>query len=214
MENKKDKKMVIMMILTTIVCLLPIVYGLMVYNKLPDQIPTHWNLQGEVDGYSSRKFAVFGMPVLLAVLNLIVQVGMQIDPKHRNHSEKMRLVLAWFVPVLTLMVVPICLLAAQGVQIDVAFVISLFMGILFMLLGNYLPKCKQNYTIGYKIPWTLESEENWNKTHRLAGFIWTIGGLLIIISCFIGSEVVLFPVVFLMVVIPFVYSYALYKRGI
>lgn len=215
MENNKNKKLMILtMVLTTLVCLLPLVYGLMIFDRLPDEIPTHWNFAGEVDDYSSKGFAVFGMPVLLAVLNLVVQIGMAADPKHVNNSEKIKIMIAWFVPVLTLVVVPICLLAAQGIQIDVGFVITLVIGILFLLIGNYLPKCRQNYTIGIKVPWTLNSEENWNKTHRLAGFVWILGSLLIIFSAFFGHEIVLFPAVLFMVLIPVVYSFALYKKGI
>lgn len=213
MKNNK-KMMILTMILTTVVCLLPIVYGLLVFDRLPDEIPTHWNLAGEVDDYSSKGFAVFGMPVFMAVLNLVVQIGMAADPKNANHSEKIRLLVAWFVPALTLVVVPICLLAAQGIQINVGFVVTLIIGILFLLIGNYLPKCRQNYTIGIKLPWTLNSEENWNRTHRLAGFVWFFGSLIIIFSAFFGSEIVLFPAVFLMVLIPFVYSFVLHKKGI
>lgn len=215
MENNKNKnKMVGMLILTTIVCLLPMVYGLMVYDRLPAEVPIHWNMANEVDNYSSKAFAVFGMPVLMAVLNLVVQIGMAMDPNKAGHPEKIKVLIAWIIPLLTLIVVPISLLVAQGIQIDVGFVVTLVIGILFLMIGNYLPKCRQNYTLGIRLPWTLNSEENWNRTHRMAGFVWMTGSIVIVFLAFLGSEMVMFPVLLLMVLIPIAYSFGLYKKGI
>ena len=86
-------------------------------------------------------------------------------------------------------------------------------GLMFIIVGNYLPKCKQNYTIGIKIPWTLNSEENWNKTHRFAGWLWTICGILIMLTGFLGSFWVFLPIALLMVIVPVVYSYILHRKG-
>lgn len=208
MMNKKT------LIFTTIICLLPLIYGLLVYGKLPAEVPTHWNAAGEIDGYSRKEFAVFGLPVFMAVLNIIVQAVMAADPKKANHAEKIKLISCWFVPVLALITVPITLLAAQGIEINVGFIITLALGILFLLIGNYLPKCRQNYTMGIKLPWTMNSEENWNKTHRMAGFIWTLGSIVIIFSAFLGSELILFPVCIIMAFLPMIYSFALYRKGI
>jgi uncharacterized membrane protein len=96
----------------------------------------------------------------------------------------------------------------------VEVVTPLLIGIIFTIVGNYLPKCRQNYTIGFKIPWTLHSEENWNKTHRLGGIVWTIGGVLTIISTFIGFTALLLPIMLAMVFVPMIYSYLLYRKGI
>ena len=81
-----------------------------------------------------------------------------------------------------------------------------------MVIGNYLPKCKQNYTLGIKLPWTLDDEENWNRTHRFAGFLWVVGGVLIAINAFLEWEWLFLVVVFAMVLIPAIYSYLYYKK--
>ena len=90
----------------------------------------------------------------------------------------------------------------------------LLLGILFTVIGNYMPKAKQSYTMGIKLPWTLNSEENWNRTHRLAGFVWSVGGLLMIVNGFVQwvwlSEIIVFAMIF----IPIVYSFVLYRKGI
>ena len=101
---------------------------------------------------------------------------------------------------------------ALGHKVDVEIIMPLFMGALFVIIGNYMPKCKQSYTMGIKLPWTLNDEENWNKTHRMAGFLWVIGGVIIMASAFLGSFWLFFVVLIPMVVVPFVYSYTLYKK--
>jgi len=93
-------------------------------------------------------------------------------------------------------------------------VMPILVGLTLAIIGNYLPKCKQNYTIGIKIPWTLNSEENWNRTHRFAGRLWMVCGLAIMLTGFIGGFWVFLPIVLLMVLVPFLYSYILYRRGV
>lgn len=101
---------------------------------------------------------------------------------------------------------------ALGHKISVEIIMPLFMGALFVVIGNYMPKCKQSYTLGIKLPWTLDDEENWNKTHRLAGFLWVIGGVVIMASAFLGKFWLFFVVLVPMVIIPTVYSYILYRN--
>ena len=84
-----------------------------------------------------------------------------------------------------------------------------------LIIGNYMPKTKQSYTMGIRLPWTLHSEENWNRTHRLAGFLWVLGGLYFIVMSFVGWTPAGFLIpLAVMVLVPTVYSYVLYKRGI
>jgi len=84
--------------------------------------------------------------------------------------------------------------------------------VLFIVIGNYMPKCRQNYTMGIKLPWTLNDEENWNKTHRLAGKIWVAGGILIVISALLQCFWICFAVFAVMLFVPFVYSWRLYSK--
>lgn len=211
MKMNKDKKRIV---LTTLICLLPIIYGLIVWDKLPEQVPTHWGADGEINGYSSKAFAVFGLPVFLAFINVIANVAILADPKRVNHSDKMKALVAWFVAVLSLIVVPICLMAAQGILLNVSLIVSLLVGVVLLIIGNYLPKCKRNYTIGIKLPWTLDSDENWNRTHRLAGYVWTVGSILCILAALFGQMMLMLPVVILMTIIPCIYSFILYRKGI
>jgi uncharacterized membrane protein len=87
-----------------------------------------------------------------------------------------------------------------------------FVGGVFLGIGNYLPKTHQNYTVGFKLPWTLEDEENWNRTHRLAGQVWVFGGTLTIVNAFLGNMWIFIAAIVLMVLVPTVYSYWLYTQ--
>jgi uncharacterized membrane protein len=88
----------------------------------------------------------------------------------------------------------------------------LLVGLMFIIVGNLLPKCRQSYTMGIKLPWTLANEENWNKTHRLGGKTWVIGGIITMATAFIGSFWILLGVLIVMVAVPTIYSYCLYRK--
>lgn len=209
---KNDKKT---LILTTLVCLLPALAGAAIYSRLPETMATHWNLSGEADGWSSRAFAVFGLPLIVTGLNLALYFGLNADPKRGNMSPALRLISQWTCPVVSVLCGGLTL--AKGLHYDVRIerVMPVFAGLLFVIVGNYLPKTKQSYTMGIRLPWTLHSEENWNRTHRLAGFLWVIGGLYFLVMSFFGFSPARFVIPMLvMVLVPMLYSYLLYRKGI
>lgn len=208
---RMNKKIII---ITSLVILLPMLAGIFMWKLLPESIPVHWNFEGEIDGYAGKPFAVFFMPLFMLGMHLICTLATRADPKTQNFNSKMLGLILWICPVLSLLCMTASYSAAFGFDVRVEFIIPLFMGVLFLIIGNYLPKCKQNYTIGIKIPWTLRSEENWNKTHRLAGFVWIVCSLVIIVGSFFETAVVYttFVPIVLMTVIPMVYSYLYYRK--
>lgn len=208
------KKNLKVLIITSIVILLPILAGLILWNQLPEQIPSHWNAAGEIDGWSSKAFSVFGIPLILLAAQWLCVLGSAADPKKENHPQKVLHLVLWIIPVLSVLLHVITYSVALGKEVRVEVVLPVFIGIIFAIIGNYMPKCKQNYTIGIKIPWTLNSEENWNRTHRFAGRLWMVCGLMIILTGFFGGFWVFLPIVLLMVIAPFVYSYVLYRKGV
>ena len=202
------------LLITSLMLLLPIVAGLLLWNQLPDQMPTHWNAAGEVDSWSSKPFAVFGLPALMLVIHWVCVLGTQADPKKDNHSTKILHLVLWICPVLSIFLHAVTYAAALGKEVRMEMIMPILIGLMLTVVGNYLPKCKQNYTIGIKLPWTLSSEENWNKAHRFAGRLWTVCGLAIILTGFFGGFWVFLPIVLLMVLAPCVYSYCLYRKGV
>ena len=209
MKNKKT------LILTSLVCLIPILVGAVVYSRLPETMATHWNLNGEPDGWSSRPFAVFALPGIMLAVNLLLPFALNADPKRENMSPALKSIAIWTIPLISLLCSGATLAYGLGYDLRIERLIPSFMGLLFVAIGNYLPKTKQSYTMGIRVPWTLASEENWNRTHRLAGFLWVIGGLLFIIISFIGwSQAAFLIILALMILAPVVYSYLLFRKGI
>ena len=208
------KKNLRLLVVTSVVILLPILAGVFLWDRLPQQVPNHWNMSGEVDGWSSRGFAVFGMPLIMLAVQWITVLATMADPKKQNHSEKVLQLIFWIIPVLNLLISVATYTSAMGGSVRMEVLSTVFIGALFVVLGNYLPKCKQNYTIGIKIPWTLSSEENWNRTHRLAGWIWVAGGVGMMIAGFLGFFWLMIGVTLVMSLVPCIYSYILYSKGI
>ena len=207
------KKNLKLLIITSVIILLPILAGVALWDQLPDPMPSHWNAAGEIDGWSSKPCAVFVLPFILVAAQWLCLLGTTADPKKKNHSDKVLHLVLWIIPVLSVVMHTFTYLIALGYGVRMEVVMPVFMGLIFAIIGNYMPKCKQNYTIGIKIPWTLDNEENWNKTHRFAGWAWTFGGIAIILTGFLGSFWIFLPIALLMVIVPIVYSYMLHRKG-
>ncbi len=209
-KNKVDK----LLIITTLICLLPIILSLVMYDKLPDEMPIHWDINGNPDNYGSKVFATIGLPLMMAGLNIITHFGLNTDPKKANSSVVLKLIGKFTIPFLTVTLVPITIFAGLGYDMSIERVVPAFVGLLFIVIGNYLPKSKQNYTVGIKIPWTLNNEDNWNKTHRLGGYIWIIGGLVMFVNSFLKIYwIPVFSIIIAsMIFVPVIYSYILYRN--
>lgn len=202
------------LIITSIIILLPILAGVALWNQLPESVPIHWNAAGEVDGWASKTMAVFGLPAFLLAIHWVGVVATFSDPKKQNHSQKILALVFWLVPVLSIILMAVTYFSAMGQDVRIEIIVCILLGLLFVFVGNYLPKCKQNYTIGIKIPWTLHSEENWNRTHRLAGYVWVGGGFAIMISGIFGILWVALAACIVMVLVPVIYSFILNRKGV
>lgn len=209
MKNKRDRRT---LVLTVFLCLLPAAAGLAFYHRLPDQVATHWGMSGEPNGYSSRAFAAVGMPLILLALHLVLWLLLESDPKNKGVPSPVRAMSRWIIPVISLGTQTLVLYNALAQPVDPTLAVTLFMGVMFTALGNYLPKCRQSYTVGIRLPWTLNDEDNWNRTHRLAGWLWTVGGILIIITAFFRAGWLMTAILTAMVAVPVGYSYLFYRR--
>ena len=205
------------LIIASIVTLLPVLIGIICWNRLPDVMATHFGMNNEADGFSRKAFAVFGLPAILLAVLWIGAFVTSHDPKRQNISPKMFSLGLWIAPVISLVVAATMYPINLGYALDVTFFAGLFLGLMFIIIGNYLPKARQNYTIGIKIPWTLANEENWNRTHRFAGYLWMICGILVILGCltrFVPAHW-MFGIFLIMVLVPSIYSFWLHaKKGL
>ena len=184
MSNMKTNKNTL--ILTSIVTLLPILIGILLWNKLPDSMATRFNLYNVADGYREKWFVVIIEPFILLAVHLIMAMIIAADPRKKNISSKVYGITIWLVPASSLALAVVTYPYNLGIHFNISLFIGIFMGITCIILGNYLPKTRQNYTIGCLLPWTYANEGNWNKTNRLAGVISIVMGILIIINAAMG----------------------------
>ena len=206
------KKHKFLLLLTSLIVLLPMIAGMCLWNRLPQSVPTHFDGSGQADGWSSREFAVFGLPLFVLLLHWICIAAVMADPKAKNLSQKILHLTLWISPAVSLFSGISTYGAALDAPINTARIANLLLALIFIAIGNYLPKCAPNYTVGIRLPWTLHDEENWRRTHRFAGFLWMIGGILLLPAALLSTMWVTFAVVLVLTLLPVVYSFLLYLR--
>ena len=201
-------------IISSIITLLPMIFGFIVWSRLPENIATSFGWNGEPTGYSSKLFAVVGLPAILTIVNLICIIATNADPRKKNIDNKVISVVISIIPICSL-ICGVCIYGnALGYRVNVENIMFVFVGVVIFVLGFILPKCKQNYTIGIRLPWTLHDEENWNKTHKLAGKLWIISGIVMTVAGLLKFTILFMITIFVIVIIPTVYSYLLYRSKI
>ena len=189
------------------------------YAKLPDQIPIHWNVNGQIDEYSSKLY-IFFPAVLLLFMNIIFTLLKHIDPKKNNYErfhnafESIKLAIYLFIFCLWGITLVACF---DPALINISLMLTMLCGAIFTILGNLMPKFKSNFFIGIKTPWTLSNETVWMKTHRMAGKLWFIGGILMMISALFlrSNDMIIGQFIFITCILAFVpciYSYVLYRK--
>ena len=199
---------------TSLLTLLPIPVGLLLWDKFPETLAIHWGITGQADGFASIPFTVFGLPLMMLALYWLCVLFTALDKGNRGRNAKMFRIVLWTIPVIS----NLSLLGLYAFALDVEFspvawtVIP--MGLLFAVMGNYMPKTRMNSTMGIKVKWTYTSEENWNATHRFAGKVWMIGGILLILCGLLphGWAVSIMLAAFLvLILLPIFYSWRYYK---
>ncbi len=205
------KRYKLLLAVTSVIILLPIIAGLILWSSLPDAIAIHWNAEGTADGFAGKAYAVFALPAFLLAVHWICTLVTSADPKSKDINGKPMALVLWICPLISILTATLMYGTALGYDISVELIMPLVLGALFVVVGNYMPKCKQNYTIGIKVPWTLTDEENWNKTHRFAGIVWVAGGIIVMLTALARSVYVMLAILLTMAFIPMVYSYILYR---
>ena len=206
------KKNLSTLIITSIIILLPVLAGIFLWDRLPEVIATHFGANGEPNGWSSRPFVVFGLPCILLAVQWICMLGTNADPKRDRISPKMMKLVLWIIPVIACVTMTLVYSEALGYPLKMGTVMPVLIGVLFIIIGNYLPKCRQSYTMGIKLPWTLADEDNWNRTHRMAGKLWVICGVAFLLAAFLRIDWLIIAIFVVMIAVPTLYSYVLHVR--
>ncbi|QUI21757.1 SdpI family protein [Vallitalea pronyensis] len=200
-----------------ILSLLSLIGTFIIYNRLPEQVPMHWNMRGEVDRYDPKYMVLIigALPLALAVLKKVLP---HIDPRRDNYKKhgpaysKIIFFTTLFLILINWTVIAISL----GANLNIDLIVPVGIGVLFIIMGNYMPQFRHNYFVGIKTPWALADEDNWKKTHYIGGYVFMIDGLLFIISGLIRSETaitVLLILMFISIGYLYVYSYLLYAKS-
>ncbi|HYW09000.1 MAG TPA: SdpI family protein [Longimicrobium sp.] len=187
------------------------IFSLAVYSRLPERIPSHWNLAGEVDGWSPRSVGAFIFPLIATGSLVLPWMLFRIDPRRANleRSPDRHLIINLSV-LFAALVQCLTLGSVLGWPIDVPTGIVAGVGLLMVGIGNYLPRVRSNWWIGVRTPWTLSSERVWQRTHRLAGRVFVAGGAVLAATAFVPDALrgwIVLPVVVVIAAVPLVYSY-------
>jgi len=200
----------------------PFIYGALIFPQLPSKIPTHFNIEGKADAWGGPS-SIFLGPGIMGAVSIFVYVLLsnlkKFDPKKYDEAndtlyKDFAVLTVVFLSILSLIII---YSSTHADEINVGQLILPLVGLTFAGLGWYMPKFKQNYFVGFKLPWTLENVDNWNETHKVAGKIWIYGGLFQVVVTF------LLPMKFgfigfmlatgVMVIIPTVFSYRMFRNG-
>lgn len=197
LKNKKA------LILSSLVTLLPIPVGLLLQEKFSPAFA------------AAMPFNAVFVPLTMLAAQWLCILLTCLDKRNRDHNRKPMTMVLWIIPILSCLVSGIMYGLFLGAEFSPVAWMLVGIGILFVIIGNYMPKTKMNATLGIKLPWTYSSEENWNATHRLAGKLWVIGGLLLML-CALLPEAVAFLTLFLilavMIALPCLYSWRFYRK--
>ena len=194
-----------------------VIASALVYPKLPLTIPTHWDMLGRPNGWSGRLWGAWVMPIFLVVLWAFMRVLPRIDPRGSNYAKFGGAYEGIIVSIMLFMLGMhiIILRAALGYPVAMERVLPIGLGVLFIAIGNLLPRARPNWFIGIRTPWTLSSDRVWEKTHRFGGHVFVGAGILMVLSALVTAPwapVVLFTIIVLCTASVLIYSYVEWKR--
>jgi len=203
--------------ISIILILASIIASFFFYAHFPDRVATHWDFNNEVNGWSSRAFAAFFFPALILGMYLLFLFLPWLDPKKDRYAEfsKPYNIFKTIMIVFMTTIYGLVGLNGMGYNVNVGLYTPLLVGILFIIIGNYLSKFKLNWFIGMRTPWTLSSEEVWNKSNRFAGKLFILAGILMIAQIFFPATwriPVFIGMITVVVILPTAYSYWLYYK--
>ncbi len=211
-KNNKLKTLI-----SSLLILSPTLFGLIIWHKLPYEMVSHIGLDGAPDAISKKTFCVFGLPIILLALHLFCLWITGKDPKNQKQTDKAKGIVFWILPAASIFVHSLMYATALEMQFNPMVFVVGFLAFMFIFIGNYMPACRQNSTLGIKIKWTLENAENWRATHRFSGKVWFICGFLLIPCAFLPEKFapyILAGIILPIVILPLCYSYLYHKKQV
>ena len=186
------------------------------YPQLPEKMATHWGASGEPNGYSSRLWGAWMLPLFMALIWMILRAIPHIDPRKANYEKFAGMYDALVILILAFLLLMhvVVLMGATGTQIRMERVLMPSVGIFIAIIGVLIPRVHPNWFVGIRTPWTLTSDLSWERTHRIGGPLFVMLGVLMIASSFLAPEVAIWILVaaaLAIVIFLFAYSYQVWK---
>lgn len=200
------------LIITSVVCLLPIILGMLVYSELPEQVAIHWGIDNNPDGYFSKIAFVFGMPIMMLALQIFCCIVSDISDKNPEANKKAVTVYKWIIPILTVILYIITIMVALGSNLDIRKIVMIILGIIFIVSGNYMPKLRADYFMNMKAFWVKNRDEKLvNKAARITGYMLIISGFLCITSILFKPSVSVIVIILSILATILIYLYVFCK---
>ncbi len=200
-------------IISFILLLVPIILGIVFYDKMPEQLPTHWGTNGEVDQYSSKLMALILLPCILFAVQGIAIFATKNDPRKKNISESGLNIILFICPILSIVINFVIIMYGLNKPINMTKIVGLILSLTFIVLGNFIPKQRRNYTLGIRVSWALNSDDNWNATHRFGGIVMVVCGVLALIATLLSDNILFFIIPIMVAgILPVIYSYLYYVK--
>jgi len=217
MKNNPVKPTLKTEIIPLVLLIITVVLSFYFYANWPDQVASHWNFKGEVDGWSSKTFNAIFFPLLLVGMYLLFIFLPYLDPKKDRYQEFSKPYHIFKASIIGILAIIYLAMGAYnlGYAINIGQIVPLFIGLMMIVIGNFMGKVKNNWFMGIRTPWTLSSENVWNKTHRLGGWLFMIFGLIIIIAPYLPEPLsmgLFFLGALALILGTTVYSYLIYRQ--
>lgn len=202
MRKMNLTKLDIYTVLLTLSSLLP---GIAVYRRLPEEIAIHFTMNNQADGWADKGFAVFGLPFILAIVQLSSCAIVNTD-RRTAQSEKANRIVRFIIPAIAFVTETMIILYAMEKLTDVSLGMTCLLSLLMIVVGNYMPKTRQNSFLGIRTRKTLSDEVIWNKVHRLAGRVWTVGGIIMLVLALNSLYTAVLLLMFVLFLVPLFYQ--------
>lgn len=206
------------LVLICILSLIPSVITAAVFNKLPEQIPMHWDINGNIDSWYPKFPGAFLLPGITILAAFLFMVLPNLDPKKENYEKFKKsyfIIQIFMIAFFTVLQIVIISVSLGSEFISVDFIVKFMIGIMFIIFGYLMPNLKHNYFLGIKTPWTYASEEVWNMSHKHGGYIWFIAGFILCALAFVQagiSAAIYFSLIMIAAFEPIVYSYIAFRN--
>ena len=196
------------LIITGLICLIPIIFGVILYDQLPEQMAVHFGVNNEPNSFAPKEFALFGIPLLMFILQVFCCISSDFM-EEKKQNKKYITIYKWIIPIIEMVVYLTMLAYGAGIKLDMRMIVCITLGIVFTLIGNYMPKTEPN-----KFQMNYIRADFWKKIKRPAGYFFVIIGLAFIISAFLNSMVslILLGIIIVVAILITIYSiYLFYK---